>query len=148
MQLKQFIVLSAEDNEHDIRFIQRAWEKHQIESKLISVRDGEACLNYLYSRGEYENRSANDDPHLLLLDIKLPKKDGLSVLKTIREDKQFYALPVVIFTNSVDLEDCSKSYQLRANAFIRKPGTFQEFADVIHHLCRFWSNVDLPEEYK
>lgn len=146
MDLKHFIVLSAEDNAHDIRLIQRAWNKHQIEAKLISVRDGEACLDYLYARGEFENRSLNDNPHLLLLDIKLPKKDGLSVLKILREDSRFYALPVIVFTNSVDLEDIAVSYKLGANAFIRKPATFKEFAEVLKKLCHFWSKVDLPEE--
>ncbi len=146
MKSNPLIVLFAEDNEHDIRFIKRAWEKHHINSRLISVRDGEACLDYIYARGVYANRSANDNPQLLLLDIKLPKKDGLAVLQTLRDDKHFYALPIVVFTNSVDLEDITVSYQLGANAFIRKPGTFEEFAHVIKSLCQFWSHVNLPEE--
>ena len=142
----KFLVLSAEDNEHDVLAIQKAWDKLQIRHPLIQVRDGEACLDFLLKRGEYQNRSFNEQPGLLMLDIRLPKKDGFDVLKVIRREEKLSALPVVMFTNSANAEDCKRSYTLGVNAYIRKPGNFKAFSEIILTICQFWSRVDLPEE--
>ncbi len=142
----KFHVLSAEDNEHDILAIQKAWEKLEIEHPLIQVRDGEACLDFLFRRGEYENRSGNEQPGLLLLDIRLPKKDGFDLLKIIRNEDKLASLPVIMFTNSANAEDCKRAYTLGANAYVRKPGNFKAFSEMIQSICQFWSRVDLPEE--
>lgn len=142
----KFTILSAEDNEHDMLAIQKTWSKLKIKHPLIQVRDGETCLDFLHKRGEYKNRSSNEQPGLLLLDIRLPKKDGFEVLQSIRKNKNLSALPVIMFTNSANAEDCKRSYALGANAYIRKPGNFKTFSEMIQNICQFWSQVDLPEE--
>ncbi len=139
-----FAVLLAEDNEHDIIATKRAWKKHHIANPLYIVKDGEECLDFLHQRGKYGEAGTTPRPGILLLDINMPKMDGLSVLKHIREDGKLRHLPVVILTSSKDEEDRFKSYHLGVNAYIVKPVGFENFSEAVRTINLFWELVDLP----
>lgn len=145
MSKKTFIVLMAEDNQHDIVATERAWKENNIANPLYIVRDGEECLDYLHQRGKYSEPGSAPRPGILLLDIKMPKMDGLAVLKQIREDEKLRRLPVVILTTSKAEEDRLKSYDLGANAYIVKPVGFQSIAEAVRTINLFWELVELPE---
>lgn len=141
---KSFVVLMAEDNEHDIVATERAWKKYNIANPLYVVRDGEECLDYLHQRGKYSEPGSAPQPGILLLDLKMPRMDGLAVLKHIREDETLRRLPVVILTTSKAEEDRLRSYDLGANAYIIKPVGFQNLAEAVRTINLFWELVELP----
>lgn len=145
MPEQPLVVLMAEDNEHDILATQRAWRMHCITNPLYIVTDGEACLNYLHKQGPYSAPGAAPSPGLLLLDLNIPRIDGLNVLRHIRADDRLHCLPVVIFTTSKLEEDRMRSYHLHVNAYIRKPIGFQSFAETLRIINAFWELVELPE---
>jgi CheY-like chemotaxis protein len=134
----------AEDDEHDIIATKRAWEKHNIANPLYVVNDGEECLDFLYRRGKYTDSTKAPRPGIVLLDIKMPKMDGLAVLKHIREDRDLRRLPVVILTTSKREEDQLRSYDLGANAFVVKPVGFSNFSEAVRTINLFWQLVELP----
>jgi CheY-like chemotaxis protein len=144
MGKEPFVVLMAEDNEHDIVATKRAWKKHNIANPLFIVNDGEECLDYLYQRGDYAEPGSAPHPGILLLDINMPKMDGLDVLKNIRADEKLYRLPVVILTTSKAEEDRIRSYDLGANAYIVKPVGFENFSFAVKTISLFWQLVELP----
>lgn len=145
MDNQPFVVLMAEDSRHDIVATKRAWEKHNIANPLYIVNDGEECLDYLHRRGKYSEPGSAPRPGILLLDIKMPKMDGLAVLKHIREDEELCRLPVIVLTTSREEEDRIKSYDLGANAYMTKPVGFQNFYEAIKAIHLFWALVELPE---
>ena len=145
MSEKSFVVLLAEDNEHDLLATKRAWKKNNIANPLHIVRDGEECLDYLYRRAKYSEPGAAPRPGILLLDIKMPKMDGLTVLEHIRDDENLRRLPVIILTTSKAEEDRFRSYELGANAFIMKPVGFQNLAEAVKAINIFWKVAELPE---
>ena len=145
MGKEPFVVLMAEDDEHDIVAIKRAWKKHHVANPLYIVNDGEECLDFLYQRGKYSQPDSAPRPGILLLDIKMPKLDGLAVLRHIREEKVLRHLPVVILTTSKAEEDRLKSYELGANAYIVKPLGFENFSEAVRTINLFWELVELPE---
>lgn len=144
MKKGSFAVLLAEDNEHDIIATKRAWKRHHIANPLYMVKDGEECLDFLHQRGKYSEPETTPRPGILLLDINMPKMDGLAVLKHIREDRKLRHLPVVILTSSKDEEDRLKSYNLGVNAYIVKPVGFDNFSEAVRTINLFWELVDLP----
>lgn len=144
MAKKSFVVLMAEDSQHDILATRRAWKKNNILNPLYIVNDGEECLDYLHRRGKYSEQGSAPRPGILLLDLKMPKMDGLAVLKHIRENKEFHRLPVVILTTSREEEDRVKSYDLGANAYITKPVGFQNLSEAVRTINVFWELVELP----
>ena len=144
MKKGSFAVLLAEDSEHDIIATKRAWKKHHIANPLYIVKDGEECLDFLHQRGKYGEPETTPRPGILLLDINMPKMDGLAVLKHIREDRKLRHLPVVILTSSKDEEDRLKSYHLGVNAYIVKPVGFDNFSEAVRTINLFWELVDLP----
>jgi CheY-like chemotaxis protein len=139
-----FVVLIAEDDEHDIVATKRAWKKHNIANPLRVVNDGEECLDFLHQRGKYSEPGLAPRPGIVLLDIKMPKMDGLAVLKHIREEDELHRLPVIILTTSKAEEDRLKSYDLGANAFIVKPVGFENFCEAVKTINLFWELVELP----
>jgi CheY-like chemotaxis protein len=141
-----FVVLMAEDNEHDIVATKRAWKKHHVANPLYIVKDGEECLDYLHRRGKYSKPDTAPRPGVLLLDIKMPKMDGLAVLEHIRNDGKLRRLPVIILTTSKAEEDRLRSYDLGVNAYIVKPVGFENFSDAVRTISLFWQLVDLPGE--
>lgn len=144
MTNRPFVILMAEDNEHDIVATQRAWQKNNIANPLYIVNDGEECLDYLYQRGKYSEPNSAPRPGILLLDISMPKLDGLAVLEHIRNDETLYRLPVIIMTTSQLEEDCLRSYDLGVNAYIRKPVGFSRLCDAVKAINLFWELVQLP----
>jgi CheY-like chemotaxis protein len=145
MTIEAFTVLMAEDDEHDIVAVKRAWKKHHISNPLYVVNDGEECLDFLHRRGKYSEPGTAPRPGILLLDIKMPKMDGLAVLKQIREDGHLHRLPVIILTTSTAEEDRLRSYDLGVNAYIVKPVGFANFSEAVRTINLFWELVDLPE---
>ncbi|MDY6954239.1 MAG: response regulator [Thermodesulfobacteriota bacterium] len=139
-----FVILMAEDDEHDILATKRAWKTHHIANPLYIVSNGEECLDFLKQRGKYSEPGAAPRPGLLLLDLKMPKMDGLTVLKQIREDEEFCRLPVVILTASKAEEDRLRSYDLGVNAYIVKPVGFERFSTAVRTINLFWQLVELP----
>ncbi len=144
MSDEAFVVLMAEDSDHDILATQRAWMKHKIANPLKIVRDGEECLDYLHRRGQYADPGTSPRPRVLLLDLNMPKMDGFAVLKQIRENGELRHLPVVVLTTSKAEKDRVKSYDLGANAYIVKPVGFENFADAIRDINLFWKLVESP----
>jgi CheY-like chemotaxis protein len=145
MPHEPFVVLMAEDDEHDILATRRAWKKHHISNPLYIVNDGEECLDFLHRREKYSEQGTAPRPGILLLDIRMPKMDGLAVLKHIRQDKQLRRLPVIILTTSRAEEDRLRSYDLGVNAYIVKPVGFDNFSGAVRTINLFWQLVDLPE---
>ncbi len=144
MNEKEFIVLMAEDDEHDIMATRRAWKANRMANPLYIVNDGEECLEYLYRRGAYTEPASSPRPGIVLLDINMPKMDGLETLKAIRESLEFRHLPVIMLTTSQAEEDRVKSYDLGANAYIVKPIGFDNFSEAIRTINLFWKLVELP----
>ena len=144
MVIKPFVVLMAEDDEHDIVATKRAWKKHNIANPLYVVNDGEECLDFLHRRGKYIDPAKSPRPGILLLDIKMPKMDGLAVLKYVRQDVEFCRLPIIILTTSKREEDQLKSYDFGANAFVVKPVGFDNFSQAVRTINLFWQLVELP----
>lgn len=142
---EESVILLAEDSDHDVLATQRAWKVHHILNPLKIVRDGEECLDYLHRRGKYANSNDAPRPKVLLLDLQMPKMDGLEVLKHIREDEDLRNLPVVILTTSKAEEDRVKGYELGANAYIVKPVGFDNFAEAIRTINLFWKLVESPD---
>ena len=146
MSEKDFIVLMAEDNEHDVIATRRAWKSNKMANPLYIVNDGEECLDYLYRRGDYCDPALAPYPGILLLDINMPRMDGLETLKAIRKSPEFRHLPVIMLTTSEDEEDRLKSYDLGVNAYIVKPIGFANFSEAIRTINLFWKLVELPGE--
>lgn len=144
MSEKDFVVLMAEDDEHDVMATKRAWKSNKMANPLYIVNDGEECLDYLYRRGAYRDPASSPAPGILLLDINMPKMDGLETLKAIRESNEFRHLPVIMLTTSQAEEDRVKSYALGVNAYIVKPIGFDKFSEAIRTINLFWKLVELP----
>lgn len=145
MSKTPYVVLMAEDNKHDVVAARRAWKQHHIKNPLRVVKDGEECLDYLYQRGQYSEPGSAPRAGILLLDVNMPKMNGLAVLQQIRSDEKLRRLPVVVLTTSDLEEDRLKSYDLGANAFIRKPVGFENFSDAMKMTNLFWELTELPE---
>lgn len=145
MGKEPFVVLMAEDNEHDIVATKRAWKKHYIANPLYIVNDGEECLDFLRKKGKYAKPGAAPRPGILLLDINMPKMDGLSVLKEIRKDGDLRRLPVIILTTSKAEEDRIRGYDLGVNAYVVKPVGFENFSEAVRTISLFWQLVELPD---
>ncbi|MEM1125697.1 MAG: response regulator [Bacteroidota bacterium] len=142
-----FTVLMVDDNEHDLLAAERAWKRGQMPSELKTVTSGEECLAYLRHEGAYRDRAIAPFPKVLVLDISMPGMSGLEVLEEIRADPTLALLPVVMLTTSQLEEDRVRSYQLGCNAYLRKPVTFDDFAEMIRRLHLFWEIVDVPQPF-
>ena len=132
------IILLVEDNPDDVELTLRAFKKNNISNKVIVAKDGVEALDYLFGKGMYAGRDMKDMPVVTLLDLKLPKIDGLEVLKTIRQNELTKLLPVVILTSSIQEEDVINGYKLGANSYVRKPIDFKEFVEAIKLLGLYW----------
>jgi len=134
----------AEDDEHDIVATKRAWKASQMANPLHIVNNGEECLDYLERRGAYSDPASSPRPGILLLDLNMPRMDGLETLQHIRASGQFASLPVIMLTTSRAEEDRVRSYALGANAYIVKPIGFENFSEAIRTINLFWKLVELP----
>ena len=131
-------ILLVEDNPDDVTLTLRALKKNNLLNEVIVARDGVEALDYLFCEGNYANRAPEHLPELILLDLKLPKVDGLEVLKRIRANGRTKLLPVVILTSSNEQSDIISGYELGVNSYIRKPVDFEQFIEAVRQLGLYW----------
>jgi CheY-like chemotaxis protein len=136
-------ILLVEDDPKDEELTLTALEEYNLANEVTVARDGEEALEYLYSRGKFKTRS-NDSPSVILLDLKLPKVDGLEVLKQIKSEEKLRMIPVVVLTSSKEEKDMVASYKLGVNAYVVKPVDFHEFVNAIKELGIFWAVINEP----
>jgi CheY-like chemotaxis protein len=136
-------ILMVEDDPKDVELTLTALEEYNLANEIIVVHDGEEALDYLYYRGQFQRR-ATDNPAVILLDLKLPKVDGLEVLKQVKSNEKLRMIPVVVLTSSNEEKDLVASYQLGVNAYVVKPVHFHEFANAIRELGVFWAVINEP----
>jgi CheY-like chemotaxis protein len=136
-------ILMVEDDPKDVELTLTALEEYNLANEVVVTRDGQDALDYLYCRGQYSAR-ASDNPAVLLLDLKLPKVDGLEVLHQIKSDERLKMIPVVVLTSSREERDMMRSYQLGVNAYVVKPVDFHEFVNAIKELGVFWAVINQP----
>jgi len=137
-------ILLVEDNPDDQRLTQRALNKNNIANTVVVAEDGAQALAYLFGTGEYADRDTSILPAVVLLDLNLPKIDGLTVLERIRADPRTRQLPVVILTSSIEEQDVSRSYQSGVNSYVRKPIDFVEFVAAARQLGIYWLALNHP----
>jgi CheY-like chemotaxis protein len=138
------VILLVEDNSSDEKLTVVAFKKCGVGNEVVVVRDGADALDYLFATGKYEGRDASVLPSVMLLDLKLPRIGGLEVLRRVRADERTRLLPVVVLTASNEDEDVIRSYDLGANAYVRKPVDFSEFAEAAKTLGLFWLLLNQP----
>jgi CheY-like chemotaxis protein len=138
------IILLVEDNPDDVELTRRALGKSHIANRLVVASDGVEALDYLFATGPWAGRGHEDDPTVVLLDLKLPRVDGLELLRRVRSDPRTKLLPVVILTSSVEEQDLVRGYELGCNSYIHKPVDFVQFADAAQHLGLYWLLLNEP----
>lgn len=140
------VILLVEDNPDDEALTLRALKKNNIQNEVVVARDGIEALDYLFAAGLHAGRDMAETPQVILLDLKLPKLDGLEVLRRIRSDPRTRFLPVVVLTSSKEEKDLTESYSLGANSYIRKPVDFDQFTEAVRQLGLYWLilNESLP----
>ena len=131
-------ILLVEDNPDHAELVIRNLEEFQVANRIFHLEDGETALNYLFGQGEYADRKRFPLPHLMLLDLRLPKVDGLEVLKKVKEDVSLRAMPVVILTTSEAERDMAKAYEYHANSYVTKPVEFVDFTKLLKDLGFYW----------
>ena len=136
-------ILMVEDDPKDVELSLTALEDYNLANEVVVARDGEEALDYIYSRGKYAGRPG-ENPAVMLLDLKLPKVDGLEVLQQIKSDDRFKMIPVVVLTSSHEEKDMVASYRLGVNAYVVKPVDFHEFVNAIKELGIFWAVINQP----
>jgi two-component system, response regulator len=137
------VILLVEDNPRDEALTIRALQKSNVSSNVVVAHDGVEALDYLFGKGIYESRNVLEQPNLVLLDLKLPKVNGLQVLEKLRSDERTRRLPVVIFTSSNEEEDLIRSYNLGVNSYVRKPVEFEQFLDATKQVALYWLSLNL-----
>jgi CheY-like chemotaxis protein len=136
-------ILMVEDDPKDVELTLTALEEYKLANEVVVTRDGAEALDYLYCRGRFRDRP-NENPAVLLLDLKLPKVDGLEVLQQIRSDAKLKLIPVVVLTSSREERDMVASYKLGVNAYVVKPVDFHEFVNAVKELGIFWAVINEP----
>lgn len=131
-------ILLVEDNPNDVELALLALRRNKIANRIHIARDGEEALNFIFRKGTFADRSLNNNPKVILLDLKLPKIDGLEVLQTIKSDPQTRKIPVVILTSSCEECDIVDSYELGVNSYIVKPVDFEQFTEAVRQLGLYW----------
>ncbi len=142
-------MLLVEDNPDDEALTLRVLNKHKIWNDIVVARDGAEALDYLFGSGVYADRDTSQMPEVILLDLKLPKIDGLEVLRRLRADERSKLIPVVIFTSSSEEQDMITGYDLGANSYVRKPVDFNQFSEAVAELGMYWKLLNqTPEQLK
>ncbi|HVS91665.1 MAG TPA: response regulator [Mucilaginibacter sp.] len=131
-------ILLVEDNPHDAEMTIRALKKVNLANKLIHVKDGAEALDFIFSKGAYSERNIDDKPKVILLDIKMPKVDGIEVLRQLKSDEKTRSIPVVIMTSSKEEQDIITSYNIGVNSYVVKPVDFEGFAKAVSQLGYYW----------
>ena len=136
-------ILIVEDDPRDVELSLNALEDYNLANEVVIARDGQEALDYLHSQGKFEGRPTGN-PAVILLDLKLPKIDGLEVLKQLRSDEQLKMIPVVVLTSSQEEKDMMRSYTLGVNAYVVKPVDFHDFVNAVRELGVFWAIINEP----
>ena len=144
MNHNEIEVLLVEDNMHDAELTIRSLKKVNLASKLFHVKDGAEALDFIYARGDYADRNTDNWPKLIILDIKMPKVDGIEVLRQIKSNELTKAIPVVIMTSSKEEQDIVTSYNLGVNSYVVKPVNFADFAKAVAELGLYWLIINQP----
>jgi CheY-like chemotaxis protein len=137
-------ILLVEDNPNDVELTLRALKKNNLTNKVHVVKDGAEALEYIFANGAYAHRKIEDHPRVILLDLKLPKVDGLEVLRQIKSDERTKMIPVVVLTSSKEERDLVESYKLGANSYITKPVDFDSFVKAVAELGLYWLLLNQP----
>ena len=137
-------ILLVEDNPDDEALTLRAFRKNNIRNEVVVARDGAEALDYIFARGRFAGRSVADLPQVVLLDLKLPKVDGIEVLRQLRGDPRTRVLPIVVLTSSKEERDLSECYRLGCNSYVRKPVDFDQFIDAARQLELYWLLLNEP----
>ncbi len=137
-------ILLVEDDPNDLELTLRALRKKNLANRIEIARDGAEALEFIFCSGSHANRSIADQPRLILLDLKLPKVDGLTVLQKVKSDDRTARIPVVVLTSSAEERDIVRSYQLGVNSFITKPVDFGQFTEAIGQLGLYWMLLNTP----
>jgi two-component system response regulator len=141
---KSVEILLVEDNPDDVELTLHAFQKHNLANCVHVVRDGAEALDFLFRTGAYKDRRIEDSPHVVLLDLKLPKVDGLEVLRRMKEESRTRMIPVVVLTSSREDRDITESYQLGVNSYIVKPVNFEQFTEAVRQLGLYWLLMNEP----
>lgn len=136
-------ILIVEDDPRDVELTLTALEDYKLANEVVVCRDGQEALDYLHSRGKFSDR-VNENPAVMLLDLKLPKVDGLEVLQRVKSDERLRMIPVVVLTSSHEEKDMMRSYKLGVNAYVVKPVDFHEFVNAVKELGAFWAVINEP----
>jgi len=136
--MREKFILLVEDNPDDEILTLRALKKNNILNEVVVARDGAEALDFVFGTGQYAGRDIKETPQVVLLDLKLPKVDGLDVLRRLRKDERTKLLPIVVLTSSTEEQDMIESYSLGANSYILKPVDFNQFAEAIRQLGLYW----------
>ena len=142
--MKEKIILLVEDNPDDIQLTIRSFRKSNIMNEIVQAHDGSEALDYLFGTGQYAGRDLSIMPTLILLDLKMPKVDGLEVLRRMRANERTKLLPVVILTTSKEEQDVIDGYALGANSYVRKPVDFNQFVEAVRQLGLYWFILNEP----
>ncbi len=137
-------ILLVEDDPRDVELTLTALDDYKLANEVVVCRDGQEALDYLFSRGKFSDRVNNETPAVILLDLKLPKVDGLEVLQQIKSDERLRMIPVVMLTSSHEEKDMMRSYKLGVNAYVVKPVDFHEFINAVKELGMFWAVINQP----
>lgn len=149
MEQANKVILLVEDNPDDELLTLRAFKKNNIMNEVIVAHDGVEALDYLFNTGAYAGREPHGLPQVILLDLKLPKLDGLEVLRRLRADEYTQLLPVVILTSSKEEQDLLQSYRLGANSYVRKPVDFTQFIEAVRQLGLYWLVLnEMPPQHR
>jgi two-component system, response regulator len=140
-------ILLVEDCPEDVEITLRAFQKYNLSNKIHVVRDGEEALECIFCTGRYADRSVGSDPRLILLDLKLPKVDGIEILQRCKSDPRTKSIPVVVLTSSREERDLVNSYNLGVNSYVVKPVDFSQFTEAVRHLGLYWMGLNqLPSD--
>jgi len=144
MREKSIEILLVEDNPDDVELTLHAFQKHHLANRVHVVRDGAEALDFLFCTGAYKDRRIENSPHVVLLDLKLPKVDGHGVLRRMKENSRTRMIPVVVLTSSREDRDITESYQLGVNSYIVKPVNFEQFTEAVRQLGLYWLLMNEP----
>ena len=137
-------ILLVEDNPNDVELTLHALQRNHVTNPVEVVRDGEEALEFIFCTGAYADRDIENSPRLILLDLKLPKVDGLEVLQRVKEDPRTHDIPVVVLTSSREEPDVTRAYELGVNSYIVKPVDWEQFAEAVRRLDLYWMLLNVP----